>query len=79
MARALEENAVIVAQMQPFFDGENLNSDDDETVDPLPRGADFRRAPFGRITPFSRASAALSLPQITRRGRDKNEQEFHQT
>lgn len=30
MARALEENAVIVAQMQPFFDGENLNSDDDE-------------------------------------------------
>ena len=30
MARALEENAVIVAQMQPFFDGENLNDDDED-------------------------------------------------
>ena len=30
MARALEENAVIVAQMQPSFGGENLNQDDDE-------------------------------------------------
>ena len=30
MARALEENAVIVAQMQPFFDGENLSDDDED-------------------------------------------------
>ena len=30
MARALEENAVIVAQMQPFFEGENLSDDDED-------------------------------------------------
>lgn len=30
MARALAENAVIVAQMQPFFDGEGINDDEDE-------------------------------------------------
>jgi hypothetical protein len=28
MARALEENSVIVAQMTPFFDGEDLNDID---------------------------------------------------
>lgn len=30
MARALAENAVIVAQMQPFFDGEGINDDEDQ-------------------------------------------------
>ena len=30
MQRALEENAVIVAQMQPFFEGENLSDDDED-------------------------------------------------
>ena len=30
MARALAENAVIVAQMQPFFDGEGIHDDEDE-------------------------------------------------
>ncbi|WP_235931364.1 hypothetical protein [Paracoccus xiamenensis] len=30
MARALEENAVIVAQMQPFFEGENLADEDED-------------------------------------------------
>lgn len=30
MARALAENAVIVAQMQPFFDGEGINDDDED-------------------------------------------------
>ncbi|MCG7572491.1 hypothetical protein MHM39_02835 [Phaeobacter sp. CNT1-3] len=32
MARALEENSVIVAQMTPFFDGEDLSDLDGETV-----------------------------------------------
>ncbi|MBA4492567.1 hypothetical protein [Paracoccus sp. S1E-3] len=30
MARALAENAVIVAQMQPFFDGETVSDADEE-------------------------------------------------
>ena len=30
MARALAENAVIVALMQPFFDGEGIHDDEDE-------------------------------------------------
>ena len=32
MARALEENSVVVAQMTPFFDGEESASDDEGTV-----------------------------------------------
>ena len=33
MARALEENAVIVAQMQPFFNGEGIHDDEDGDED----------------------------------------------
>lgn len=32
MARALDENSVIIAQMQPFFPGDKGGSGDDETL-----------------------------------------------